>query len=530
MPTAEDLAQLKTLLNQLLPIAQTHTGELIRAEDWNTLVSATMALARSLLERDENRQMPQHTHLDQVTAEWLAPALRDQLQSGPLADPAMQARLLTIEQQLRALLKQVDGQREDLTGVRGRLVEVATRDIVRESAVTDLTRKVGGLGDARTDVLDLRKSIGVIRNDMGTVLDAARRLEVGGQTVDLGALVGRVGVLEGFRQGFTAANGQVFDAAAIEQRLAENRNQFVLHAELDDALRTRTGQVSPEVLAGVEERLGTNLRAQVSSSLETFGSQIRNETRASLTGVGDLIATRLNDALPGVSQTAANALTPLIDRARQDAIAAAVRQAAEQTTARENAVRADMDRLGTDLRASFATAVTAQLTQVLSVQLSGIRSDVAALGAKTDVLSGRTGSIEATIGRQGDVVASLQQDAGRQRLELRDLLQSEVKLATDAISRDLTAGIQSVQTDLKTQFEVLAKNVRQSAIDAGKTAAVEAAQTESRNLRTQILAEMHQVAKEEAGTLIRDQIQVNTGNIGLATGGGRIGTGVLINR
>src|SRR5262245_14935810 len=147
MPTAEDLTQLKTLLNQLLPIAQTRPGELIRAEDWNTLVGSVMSLARTLLEQDHPSEVPPHAHPDQVTPDWLSPVLRDQLQRGPLADPAMQSRLLAIEQQLRALLKQVDGQRDDLGGIRGRLTEIATRDIVRESAVTDVTRKVSGLND-----------------------------------------------------------------------------------------------------------------------------------------------------------------------------------------------------------------------------------------------------------------------------------------------------------------------------------------------------------------------------------------------
>jgi hypothetical protein len=58
-------------------------------------------------------------------------------------------------------------------------------------------------------------------------------------------------------------------------------------------------------------------------------------------------------------------LTTVVDRARQDAIAAAVKQAADQTGARETVIRADFDRLGADLRASFLTTVGAQLAQAL---------------------------------------------------------------------------------------------------------------------------------------------------------------------
>lgn len=521
MPTAEDLAQLKTLLNQLLPIAQVQAGELIRADSWNGLVNATMTLARTLLDRASDATVSAHTHLDQVTADWLAPTLRDQLQRGPLADPAMQSRLLAIEQQLKALLKQVDGQREDLSGVRGRLTDIATRDIVRESAVSDVTRKFAGLGDSRTDILDLRKSLGVVQNDMGTVLDAAQKLQVNGQTVDVGSLVARVGTLETFKSGFTAANGQVLDASAIEQRLAENRNQFVLHAQLDDALTNRPVEFTPAVLAGIEDRVGTTLRAQVNASFDTFGTQLRGETRASLSNVGDLVTSRLNDALPGVTQTVTASLTTVVDRAKQDAVAAAVKQAADQTGARETVIRADFDRLGADLRASFQTTVSAQLAQALPSALSDIRSSITALNSKTDVLGTRTGTIETTIGRQGGDIALLQQDSGRQRLELRDLLQSEIRLAADNISRDLTTNLQTMQATFRTQFDGLSSTITRSAIDSARAAAVDAAQVESRNARTQLLAEMRQVAKEEAGVLVREQVRAVT-----TTGGG----GVVINR
>ena len=521
MATAEDLAQLKTLLNQLLPIAQAQSGELIRADAWNALVNATMTLARALLDRESDRTVPSHSHPDQVTPDWLAPTLRDQLQRGPLADPAMQARLLAIEQQLRALLKQMDNHAVDLGGIRGRMTDIATRDIVRESAVTDITRKVSGLGDARADVLDLRKSLGVVQSDMGTVLDAAQKLQVNGQMVDVGALATRVGTLEGFKQGFTGANGQVLDAAAIEQRLAENKNQFVLHGQLDDALINRPVEFTPAVLAGVEDRVGTTLRAQVNASFETFGTQLRAETRASLNGVGDLVTSRLNDALPGVTQTMTATFTTIVDRARQDAITAAVKQAADQAGARETVLRTDVDRLGADLRASLASAVTAQLAQVLPGELAGVRSSVTALNSKADLLGTRTGALETTIARQGDTVALLQQDAGRQRLELRDLLQSQIKLAADGITRDLTANLQSMQATFKTQFDGLAKDVSKTAIENATAAAIQAAQIESRNTRTQILAEMRQVAKEEAGTVIRDQLRLGTTGGGVLAGGGR---------
>jgi hypothetical protein len=517
MPTAENLAQLQTLLNQLLPIAQTRPGELIRADDWNTLVGSVMSLARTLLQQDEATAVPSHDHLDEVTADWLVPPLRDQLQRGPLADPAMQGRLLTIEQQLRNLLRQVDGQREDLTGVRGRLTEIATRDIVRESAVTDVSRRVSGIGDARADVLDLRKSIGTVQADLGTVLTAARSLQVNGQPVDVANLVGRVDTLDNFRQGFTTAAGQVLDATTIEQRLAENRNQFVRQDQLDDVLNNRPVTIPADVVAGVEDRIGTALRTQTTTSFETLATQIRTETQNGLNAVGTLVTNRINDAMPGLTTSVTNNLTVTINKAKDDAIAAAVKQAGDNTTARETAIRADMTRQATDLRATFASAVKDQLTQQLPSALADVRSDLTSLGSKADLLGTRVGAVEATAARQAESVAALQQDAGRLRLELRDQLQREIKVATDAFAADVANRSAQFQQVIQGQFETLSRDVRQTALDAAKSAALEAAQIETRNARTQILAEMRQVASEEAGRVVRDQGTVRVGNVGRVT-------------
>lgn len=515
MPTTEDLALLKSLLDRLSSIGQAQRGELILAEDWNNLVDTVSTIARTVLGQEEAEEVPDHDHLDQVSVEWLVPLLRDQLQRGPLADPAMQSRLLAIEQQLRAIAMQMDGHRKDVEGFRGRLTDVVTRDIVRETAVTEVTRKVSALGDARTEVLDLRRSIGSVQNDLGTVVEAARRLEVDGQPADLGGLVTRLGSLESFRRSFVTATGQEMTASVIEQRLAENRNQFVTQRQLDDALEGRAGNISDDILAGLEDRLASRLRLQVNESFEGLAGQVRGEVDTRLNGVSDLIGSRINDAIPGVTRTITASLSPLIDRARQDAIATASTQAAERVAASEKALQTAIAQQGANLEQSFAATVRDQVSKLLPGELSGIRAEVATLTARADTLSTRTAAIESTQTGHAASIATLQQDAGRIRIELREMLQSELRLAIDAQTRDIATRFSAIQRDLSAQIEAISKDVRQQSIDAAKAAAVETAQAETRNIRTQMLAEIRLVAREEAGILVRDQLQkLNTGPAG----------------
>ena len=49
MPTVEDLEQLNALLDKLLPLTSKSRGELIEADDWNTIVTAFIEVGRAAL-------------------------------------------------------------------------------------------------------------------------------------------------------------------------------------------------------------------------------------------------------------------------------------------------------------------------------------------------------------------------------------------------------------------------------------------------------------------------------------------------
>src|SRR5688500_8373831 len=136
MPTTQDLDRLRGLLGQLTQIGEARRGELIRAEDWNALVLAVADIARAVLAADAAVAVPGHEHPDQVTAAWLSPDLRDLLERGPLADPAVQKRLTDIEQTLRRTRETQDASDKKVEEFRGRLSDVAARDVERQAAVT----------------------------------------------------------------------------------------------------------------------------------------------------------------------------------------------------------------------------------------------------------------------------------------------------------------------------------------------------------------------------------------------------------
>ena len=153
MPTVADLERLRALNERLTPLANATQGELIRAEDWNTLVGAVSEIARVVLAEDREAAPAAHEHPDQVTSGWLDPRLRALIERGPLSDPAAEARLQALEQRVERLQARVEALFGSVGEVRDRVTDVATKDLIRQSEVVNVRLVVEGLGDSRESVL-----------------------------------------------------------------------------------------------------------------------------------------------------------------------------------------------------------------------------------------------------------------------------------------------------------------------------------------------------------------------------------------
>ena len=509
MPTAQDLQRLRGLLKQLNAISNVQRGELIRAEDWNTLVAAVTDVAQAVLAEDAAETVPPHEHLDQVTSPWLAPQLREIFERGPLADPAAQQRLLELEQNLKRLADRINESRSNVEDFRKRLTDVATRDLEREAAVTNVRRAVDNVLDPRPDLLNIRNTLASVQREMGTVVQAASRLTVNGEVVDLGSVVNRVGELEGFRNRLRSANGELLDGAAIERRIGEVANRSVTQQQLDDAIRTRPTQVAPEVLSGIEDRLGAVLRDQVSDRLGTFSTELRGDVNNRLSGVGDLVNSRLNDALPGVTQSINTNLTASIEAARKDAIESAIAGAGQTLNTREQAIRADLAAGLADVRSGIPATVRTEVGQQLPGQLASIRTDLTATNRRLDLVSAQATRHDETIGQHAIAIAAIPQDQANLRNELRTSLIAEVELRSANAARSLEDRLNNFDAAQTNRLRSLTDDLRRLSSDTALRIATETATAQLRDMRAQMLAEMRTVAREEVTVGVRDQVRTS---------------------
>jgi hypothetical protein len=481
MPTVAELERLKALVERLKPVANMQRGELIRAEDWNTTVGVLLEVARSVLAEERDTTVPRHTHSDQVGIGWLDPALRALIEKGPLADPASVTRLANMERDITRQRAQLDNFNEDVKAVRDRVSDISSRDLVREGDITAVRRKIEGLDDSRDGILDLRRTLDVLRKDVEIAVRIGQGLIVDGQPIDFNEYDRRLRLLEELRQRLTAPNGQLLDATALEIRFSELQNQFVTEEELDEALRGRVSRVDPEQLGSLREGLRAELTSNLNSSLEQFGQGIRNEVAESLNGVEAIASRAVSDAIPGVRESLRSELGTQFTRDLNARL--------EQEGARVNTL---VNGTASNLREDFKKQLR-ELSDELPGQIrDGIEREFARLNR----------SDRENLAKLDEQTRSL--DARLRRLEgqrdidepaFRSNLLAEASRQNDAVVKELREAIATTENQLKEQIAAVSNGIDTTALLQNMLA--EALDARSRELSATLLAEMRGVVQDE---------------------------------
>ena len=280
MATPEDLDRLRGLLKQLMEIGSVKRGEIIRADAWNILIDSVADIARAVLAAETASIIPGHKHLDDVTPEWLAPQLRQAMERGILSDPVLQNRLSKTELAVSRLNQRLEANETKVEEFKGRLTDVATRDLVREAAITSVRRAIDNIDDPRSDIRAMRDSLNTIHKEITTVQDIASKLSADGKIIDVGEILKSVADLKEFRESLRTANGELLDAAAIERRLAEVSVRAVSQEQLDEVAKGRRGEISQEQFDTLLTLAENAAQAKVNASLESFRVEVSSAISA----------------------------------------------------------------------------------------------------------------------------------------------------------------------------------------------------------------------------------------------------------
>jgi hypothetical protein len=403
MPTVEELDRLTALLARLAPIADQRPGELIEAGDWNLVVASVIETARVLVEA-EARGVEPHSHPDQVQIGWLDPRLRQLIEGGPLTDPKEIARVDALERADAKLTETLAALRDEIEAMRGRMRDVATRDIERESSVNVVRRKVEGIADGRADVLAVRESLESMRDRVTRAVELAEGLEVGGQPPDLGKLDTRLAELESVADRLRLPSGELLDGATFERRLAEAQTKSVTQADLDQALEDRRAQLDPADQAAIEDSLRSTFESDLAARDAALRSDVDTRMDAKLSGVDALVSRAVADATPGITAAAAGATRQELDARLPGVREQAAADARALLDGRTAELRAEAEAGLDEVRKELSGLVGAQVDQRMAAalgavqkQLDGVASDLKGLGGRVDRAEAAAGGLGARV-------------------------------------------------------------------------------------------------------------------------------------
>lgn len=498
MPTTAELDRLAALLDRLEAIGDKDRGELIRSAEWNELVGAVTEVARAVLGEDRVDTVAPHVHADQVELAWLAPQLRQLLTGGPLSDSGQVARLGRVERDLTKLARSGDAISADVAGLRGRLADVSTNDLARAATVTSLGRRVEGIGDARDDVADVRRTLEVVQGDVQRAIAVGQQLEVNGEPLDVGALIGRLGGLEELRERLTRPDGSLLDATEFERQVNALETRLVTEDELTEALQTvqRPG-LDQATIDDLVVRAAARAGESLDPRLAALGNDLRGEIGTRFADVDGVVSAAIAAAEPDITRAATERAEAVVAQAVSVAQASIRTELTSVLDARVTDLATTVDVRISGVESSVAGRVAAEVERILPGRLAGVDVRIADLEDRvetTEVVAGRADQRSAATQTR---VEQVNRDAAAARAQLR----TQLDLRIDDVSGRIETRIPVITGDIRERIGVdirgeLSGMRRSLESDLGNVAA-EAARTEMRVLRGQLDGNVRAVITDE---------------------------------
>jgi uncharacterized phage infection (PIP) family protein YhgE len=426
MTSVADIERLKALTDRLLPLSSRNRGEVIAADDWNTVVGALLEVARAVVGDDTGTAVAAHEHPNQVTLGWLDPRLRTLIERGPLSDPTATSRVTAVERQATVIGQRLDEVNTAIRDLRVVTNRHETNDLDRTSSLTVLSRTVSGLKDPRDEVTALRASLDAI----ATGVSAVSTFAAGLGDVTPAALLNGLDKVDKLQERLTTPTGELIDAAEFERQLTELRTTLVTEDELTEALKDRPGGLTDadraDLLAAAE--LAAQRQAEDRSTAITEGLRSQLTTRIDEVAQSAVQAARAatGDFRDEVEATITEQLTEVIRQAQaagEDRLDASV-------AASRDALQAAVDDRITRLEASLDNRVSVAITE-----------------ARPELFASLAATVDARIGPLNDRLTALQASVNDARTRI-------AATATDlaALQQSTTAALERQNTALRAEL------------------------------------------------------------------------------
>ncbi len=490
MATTAELQRLDALLTRLIPLSQAARGELIKADDWNTIVSTLIELGRALYSEAAGAEVPGHTHIDQVSLGWLDTQLRTLVSGGSLKDPIQEGKLSSLERKIIQINSEVAERLNDVNATKAELDRLATRELVRENSLQDLDRRVDGLRDSGEDIGQLRLTLDGITEQISTVQNIADQLRgENGEIIDVANLQSVVTDLGNWREQLRDANGEPLTGIGIDQKISDALNTLVTEDELQATLDARLEGIEDRLSVDLDSRVTLTMDQRMEPALNDLRSEINSDINRQFEGLDDRIAQSVADEVPGVQDALHESLTADIGR-QFDELQSSVLAEADTRMA---AVSEELRQADRQLREALDASIETQLTEMQTSLLTEVGTQIDTV--RSDLLQADDRLQEA-----------LRTDINNQLTDLRSSLLNDVDVKNAALRAELMRADQALREELdvsiNTRLETLKSDILND-ID-GRTVAI----------RDELLQNQRVMREEIRGEFNR---QISTVNQSLAT-------------
>ncbi len=517
MATTAELERLTALLARLTAIGDKARGELIRSAEWNELVGTVGELTRTVLGEDHVDVVADHEHSEQVGLGWLDPKLRQLLTEGPLADSAALARLGKLERSLTALAGQLKALGADQDGLRGRVSDVATKDLARESTLTTFGRKLDGIGDARDDVAEVRQSLQTVQVDVLRAIEVGQRLEINGEPIDVPGLVGRIDGLDELRERLRLPDGQLLDATEFSRQVAELETRLVTEEELEEALDTiRLLDLPQSTLDQLAAQAASAAEVQLAARLTNLDTDLRTEITRQFSTVDAVVAAAIGSATPGITERVLADARELVDASAAELSDGLKAELVGEFSREIEELSRFVDQQFSELDEGLRDRVTDVVLEVLPEQIEGING-------RLDELEVRAEKVELladSANSRSLATATRVEQVNRENVQARAELRAEIGNELDEIRNKVGPRIDEAVLTARTAMTANIKNqlgaLRQSIESDLMVKVADAARKEVRLIRGQLDANVRDLVQDELVATRSELAEEMTRRSGLA--------------
>ncbi|MCR6703732.1 MAG: hypothetical protein NVV66_03215 [Cellulomonas sp.] len=510
MATVVEIERLQALVERLGPLAAKARGELIAADDWNTLVAALIEVGRATVATGQ-AGVPQHEHPDQVSIGWLDPQLRQIITGGGLKDPALDSTLIKLRRDVGLLDSRLSRVGDDLASTRTRVDAVATNDLTRSATLDRLNRKVLGAADDRGDIVDMRATLRTLQVEVGRAVEVGSKLEVDGRPVDVPELVQRVDEVEKLRERLTRPDGSLLDASGLEVRLTELQSALVTQEQLTEAIdEVRQGGGTPGDLAQLLDAAREAARAEAGSAVESLGTDLRSQLQSRFAEIGQVVdsavkretAALVDQVLGTTRNELAESLKGLDEQLRESL-----------TSDLDKRLEAADERLRGQL-AQIQDSIGAQVERAVDNQLANALGEVQGQLARVDE---RQSALESQVKENDTRIAQLDErievnrrnEAGEREQLRKDLLTEISKLQEQIdtrIGRGLTDLRSQLALDLEANVAAARRELEVNLAEVARQAATTEVQVLGNGLQTDVQGVVRQAVASETAA-VRDTVE-----------------------